>query len=859
MPHPGMVGRWAPPHTPRHLGRAVMNDKPTLLLTGLLALVVFAPSSAVAQEAAVVAPAVSGTTSSNVAPAVSDTTSANAAPDTPPPAAHDSADALAPNTSAEATQPNTPTDAAVEQASELTPVGVAVPANSEPSGLFTLTISGGLSLGNYEAGINWALLQNRRASGGKLLAATGASAGAINALVSAVAWCVVDDDSTVENNLFRNVWLPVGFTEMLPYDLDKYDDDDLLMSRVESHKKARERLKRFVATHSFVEGCQVEVAFTVTGQKAFYQRAGQLKAPSNYYVVPLTMTVVGGKLVFVPNQSYVDDEDHPHALALVDRCKATTEQPFAACEGVGKYTGAGSLSLDSVVDVVVASSAFPLAFGPVPLKYRRPADPECQSDDPDQACMMYFSDGGVFDNVPLRLAKALVPKSIEPRSVENVYFDPDIRRDNLTTGDCSDKQPEHIKEDAQAMGATEAEAEELARRSAEESERETGPLRRTWQIYLRALSTARTRVLFETIRDEDICPRLPSRFAPLTGDTLGSFGAWLHPLFREYDYLAGVYDALMLPPEEGDMPGGDFEARLMQLPFSDRDGGHAYQFLLDFRSLERTWLTDPAKTLAVLSQRAQAGKLRDLQGLRYVMFTHHLKRGRPRAAGGAAFCDSERPLSELVRQLAVVDFPIDRESSEFLHAARDRPDFFWAAFASRGIRRVKSLEEDHVIQGIGDAAHSVTYPFDPRRRFDFKLDAQVRVGPEYRQWQALAGVSWISETGTWQVRPGITLSALSAARGEVRVGGHLDTTLAINVPIALWLQAEGAAGLESKQPRAGLIFGVQAFDLLRLGAAGHYWLGTGDDAWRRRWLFGDKPYELAVVVALRLDTIATAL
>lgn len=42
---------------------------------------------------------------------------------------------------------------------------------------FTLTISGGLSLGNYEAGMNWALLEARKRTGGyRLRAWTGASA-----------------------------------------------------------------------------------------------------------------------------------------------------------------------------------------------------------------------------------------------------------------------------------------------------------------------------------------------------------------------------------------------------------------------------------------------------------------------------------------------------------------------------------------------------------------------------------------------------------------------------------------------------------------------------------------------------------
>ena len=66
---------------------------------------------------------------------------------------------------------------------------------------YVMTISGGISLGAYEAGFNWALLRylkkhraasvqpGSRPGAAELVAATGASAGNINAFLTAVGWC----------------------------------------------------------------------------------------------------------------------------------------------------------------------------------------------------------------------------------------------------------------------------------------------------------------------------------------------------------------------------------------------------------------------------------------------------------------------------------------------------------------------------------------------------------------------------------------------------------------------------------------------------------------------------------------------
>ena len=76
---------------------------------------------------------------------------------------------------------------------------------------FALAIRGGVSLGSYESGFNWALLkymkkhwaENRTGNVSyiELKATSGASAGSINALISTMSWCI-DNNKTRARKLF---------------------------------------------------------------------------------------------------------------------------------------------------------------------------------------------------------------------------------------------------------------------------------------------------------------------------------------------------------------------------------------------------------------------------------------------------------------------------------------------------------------------------------------------------------------------------------------------------------------------------------------------------------------------------------
>src|SRR5580698_7765216 len=111
------------------------------------------------------------------------------------------------------TTPALPTKAAA-------PARAVTPATAATPQRYSLTVRGGVSLGAYEGGINWALLRILEGDpGASLTTVTGASAGNINAFLSAVEWCQSAARSAAESprdNLFWKAWIPVGVHGLFP-------------------------------------------------------------------------------------------------------------------------------------------------------------------------------------------------------------------------------------------------------------------------------------------------------------------------------------------------------------------------------------------------------------------------------------------------------------------------------------------------------------------------------------------------------------------------------------------------------------------------------------------------------------------
>ena len=103
----------------------------------------------------------------------------------------------------------------------------------EPAKRYSLAISGGASMGAYEAGLNWGILHFLRRYGQTdpvlggdnrpltLTSVAGASAGGINSIHSGLVWCAREMRESglvnrLDDNLFRDVWLSIDINDLLP-------------------------------------------------------------------------------------------------------------------------------------------------------------------------------------------------------------------------------------------------------------------------------------------------------------------------------------------------------------------------------------------------------------------------------------------------------------------------------------------------------------------------------------------------------------------------------------------------------------------------------------------------------------------
>ncbi|MCA9525890.1 MAG: patatin-like phospholipase family protein, partial [Myxococcales bacterium] len=168
-----------------------------------------------------------------------------------------------------------------------------------------LVVSGGISLGAYQAGVLYARVKDLRARQGEasLELVTGASAGSINAWLTVVGWCDARPDRmALFANPFFDIWTNVGVDVLLPVTEDGAEYAALLGDTVGSARVVRigrdlaaapdppdpweagahpqglltrsafgvvgRYLAERLADADYREGCRVRTAVTLTGAEA---------------------------------------------------------------------------------------------------------------------------------------------------------------------------------------------------------------------------------------------------------------------------------------------------------------------------------------------------------------------------------------------------------------------------------------------------------------------------------------------------------------------------------------------------------------------------------------------------------------
>ena len=149
----------------------------------------------------------------------------------------------------------------------------------------SLVISGGVSLGAYESGYNWAIIKmmNKIRAENKLVepelrSIAGASAGAINSVLSAIYWCQKDSvplKNSVDDNLFYDTWVKLDIDDLIIPGKD-LDNNSTLFSRKALIKKGHQIVDH-MKQPIYRKNCEVPLGISVTKAVPIIEDFGDLK------------------------------------------------------------------------------------------------------------------------------------------------------------------------------------------------------------------------------------------------------------------------------------------------------------------------------------------------------------------------------------------------------------------------------------------------------------------------------------------------------------------------------------------------------------------------------------------------------
>ena len=399
-------------------------------------------------------------------------------------------------------------------ASALTPPLWPPPGRPSPThrgAPLAITISGGVSLGAYEAGVVYYLVEFLRKNPGLLDARvfTGASAGSMNALLGVVTLCA-KESTTPSRSLLYRTWIDVGFAELFR---PRETVADSLFSRKAFDPMVAEVEKAWGT--DIMEGCDVLLGVTTTRKKelpATNDDALGLARVEERFNVHITGRGQG-KLPLV--RSYVD----PH---------------FQTRQAMLPTDTTGQVAFSSLRDVLQASSAFPLAFSPKEVRFclQQPTLQTGLVCTVADTLPVAFIDGGVFDNQPVRLASRLLSAGLgAPR---------ELLRDMPSFDDVTlpeEAQLIHISPDNSTFPAEEGEAPKDADRPSA-----LGTLAEFARTFVGNARSKELLGLFEErpdLRERLSVARvgLPTASAPL-----GAFFGFFERDFRSFDFTLGMND-----------------------------------------------------------------------------------------------------------------------------------------------------------------------------------------------------------------------------------------------------------------------------------------------------------------------------
>lgn len=272
-------------------------------------------------------------------------------------------------------------------------VGDEVQQTLTGASALSLTVGGGASLGAYEAGYLYYLVETLRRNDdvAQLRLATGTSAGSLNATLALIASCL-PANADPESSLFYEAWTNTT--------LDMLHDSSSTPPMAMLSRRAMDAFMQTLRdrwSEGLPTSCDVVLGVPVTRRLPFEVsmdgREARLPRTEERFVVRLRGRGPG----LAPSLENYQDVANGFAVALLP---VDGDQPD---------------EFESLRSLLYASGAFPFVFSPIPLPHcmanvRATPTRSCT---PGTAVTADFVDGGFFENQPLHLAATIARTSLE--------------------------------------------------------------------------------------------------------------------------------------------------------------------------------------------------------------------------------------------------------------------------------------------------------------------------------------------------------------------------------------------------------------------------------------------------------------
>jgi hypothetical protein len=392
-----------------------------------------------------------------------------------------------------------------------------LPAVASRASAISLTVSGGVSLGAYEAGfLSYAIAGLRRGDAPDLRILTGASAGSLNALLAVLASCGAAQADSPADTLFWKVWIPVGFEQL--------------------STETASPLGAFSREWLLGAAAQVEQAW----DRGIDASCDVVLGVSTTRVEPRILRTAGGRLELPRMEEKFVIRVQGRGPGLPPRASNYVPATGPVARPLLVTDDQGEIAFSELRDLLFASTAFPVAFAPQALRTcvagetSRPG--VCLAKD---SAIATYVDGGIFDNAPLRMAVGIARGGLE-RS------DADPRR--LQWRAVPDADGASVP-DGIVFAFVNPSAAEYPSPRVEAKPEGSSLFGELAAIAGALVETARAKELAVLVEERpDIADRLlvPRRRFPAASAPLFAFLGFFETEFRVFDFHLGMYDARRL-------------------------------------------------------------------------------------------------------------------------------------------------------------------------------------------------------------------------------------------------------------------------------------------------------------------------